>query len=62
MKFTIRLNPPKELESEWGTSNAFKSWMTYILSYLMQEADYRHFLKGGIYANWIAASQSKEDI
>ena len=48
MKLTIRLNPPKELKSEWGTSNAFKSWMTYILSYLMQEADYRHFLKGGI--------------
>ena len=44
------------------TSVAFKPWMNHVDSYLMHEPDYRHFFKGGVYATWIAASRSPNDI
>ena len=55
----MRLNPQKELQPEGVTSVAFKPSM---ISHLMQEPDYRLFLKGGVYTIWIVASRSINNI
>jgi hypothetical protein len=60
IKTTIKLNQPKELPANGLTTVQFKPWKNHITTYLMQDPDNQEFLTGGMYEEWIAASDNPD--
>ena len=56
MKTTIKLNQPKELPATGLSTVQFKPWKNHVITFLMQDPDNQEFLSGGMYEEWIAAS------
>ena len=55
---SLKLKAPEVLPSEGVTSVAFKAWKNSLLSFLEQDTTNYLFLSGGMYASWIALSDS----
>ena len=60
IKTTIKLNQPKELPATGLTTVQFKPWKNHVTTFLMQDPDNQEFLPGGMYEEWIAASDNPD--
>ena len=60
IKTTIKLNQPKELPANGLTTVQFKPWKNHVTTFLMQDPDNQEFLPGGMYEEWIAASDNPD--
>ena len=60
MKTTIKLNQPKELPATGLSTVQFKPWKNHVITFLMQDPDNQEFLSGGMYEEWIAASDNPD--
>ena len=58
IKTTIKLNQPKELQATGLTTVQFKPWKNHVVTFLMQDPDNQEFLPGGMYEDWLAASDN----
>ena len=58
MKTTIKLNQPKELPATGLTTVQIKPWKNHVVTFLMQDPDNQEFLPGGMYEEWLAASDN----
>lgn len=60
IKTTIKLNQPKELPATGLTTVQFKPWKNHVITFLMQDPDNQEFLPGGMYEDWLAASDNPD--
>ena len=60
IKTTIKLNQPKELPANGLTTVQFKPWRNHVITFLMQDPDNQEFLPGGMYEEWLAASDNPD--
>ena len=57
---SLKLKAPERLPVDGVSTVAFKAWKNNLFSYLEQDTDNYLFLEGGIYATWIAQTDSAD--